>query len=166
MLRLPERHRSEFREPFGTLFPSLEEALPRLDGRFICTVGDVVTYHAVTRGVDVRVAIIDGYSMREPCRRAPVLPGARRLTARNPAGTITAELTAAIDDAVARPPAIIFVEGEEDLAVIPLALAAPEGAQLLYGQPGEGVVLREIDDEARDEARRLLSCFVQEGHHV
>jgi len=166
MLRLPERHRSAFREPFGTLFPSLGEALVHLDGRFICTVGDVVTYHAVARGVDVRVAIIDGYSMREPCRKTPVLPGARRLTAKNPPGTITADLTAAIDDALARPPALIFVEGEEDLAVIPLALAAPDGAQILYGQPGEGVVLREIDTDARKDARRLLSCFVQEGHHV
>jgi uncharacterized protein (UPF0218 family) len=33
---------------------------------------------------------------------------------------------------------VIFVDGEEDLAVIPLVIAAPDGAAILYGQPGKG----------------------------
>jgi len=37
------------------------------------------------------------------------------------------------------------VDGEEDLAVIPCVLMAPEGSLILYGQPGEGVVLVETD---------------------
>ncbi|MHC1627071.1 MAG: GTP-dependent dephospho-CoA kinase family protein [Methanoculleaceae archaeon] len=166
MLWLPESQRYAFKRPFGTLYRSFGDVLPRLDSRFLCTVGDVVTYNAVSRGIVVQVGIIDGYSMRMPCGKTPLLPGARRLTAKNPAGTITTALTSAIEDALSDPPAIIFVEGEEDLAVLPLALAAPDGALLLYGQPGEGVVVREIDEEARVEARRLLSLFLRDEHHV
>jgi hypothetical protein len=55
------------------------------------------------------------------------------------------------------------VEGEEDLAVIPLVLAAPTGALVLYGQPGEGVVLRCVDREARKAARTFLSRFIADG---
>jgi hypothetical protein len=56
---------------------------------------------------------------------------------------------------------VILVEGEEDLAVIPLILAAPEGAMVLYGQPGEGVVVCEVTDAAKEKAETLLSCFVE-----
>jgi uncharacterized protein (UPF0218 family) len=53
------------------------------------------------------------------------------------------------------------VDGEEDLAVVPLALAAPDGAALVYGQPGAGVVVSIIDPERRALARALLDLFVE-----
>ena len=56
----------------------------------------------------------------------------------NPAATLTDALEEAVRDGLAYPPALIVVEGEEDLAVLPLALAAPDGAALVYGQPGAG----------------------------
>jgi len=100
--------------------------------------------------------------MRAPCTRVPRLP-VRTLPARNPPGTISDELVLAIRDAVADPPAMIVVEGEEDLAVIPLVLAAPTGVMILYGQPGEGVVLRRVDGKARKAARSFLSRFIADG---
>jgi uncharacterized protein (UPF0218 family) len=99
--------------------------------------------------------------MRLPCTRSPLLQ-ARRLTAKNPPGTITDELAEAIGDLVRNPPGVIFVDGEEDLAVIPLVLAAPAGAAILYGQPGEGVVLRIVDETARQEAASMLEVFVRD----
>ncbi len=72
---------------------------------------------------------------------------------------ITSDLIAGLDEAVSDPPALVFVDGEEDLAVIPLVLASPDGSIILYGQPGEGVVLREVDESARREARVLLTYF-------
>ena len=39
-------------------------------------------------------------------------------------------------------PVTVLVDGEEDLAVIPLVMAATDGAIVLYGQPHQGVVLR------------------------
>ncbi|MCK9298605.1 MAG: GTP-dependent dephospho-CoA kinase family protein [Methanoculleus sp.] len=161
MLRLPEAHRDLFKKPFGTLYGSIGELLDRLEGRAVYAVGDVVTHNLLAAGVVPDVAIIDGYTMRIPCTRSPLLR-ARRLTAKNPPGTITDELVDAITDVVRNPPGVIFVEGEEDLAVIPLVLAAPAGAAVLYGQPQEGVVLRLVDASAKRDAASMLTVFVRE----
>jgi len=161
MLRLPEAHRDLFKKPFGTLYGSVGELLPRLLGRAVYAVGDVVTHNLLDAGVVPDIAIIDGYTKRLTCTRSP-LHQARRLTAKNPPGTITDELAEAIGDLVRNPPGVIFVDGEEDLAVIPLVLAAPAGAAILYGQPGEGVVLRIVDETARQEAASMLEVFVRD----
>lgn len=161
MLRLPEAQRDLFKKPFGTLYRGIEELLPRLEGRAVYAVGDVVTHNLLDAGIVPDIAIIDGYTMRTPCTRSPLLK-ARRMTTKNPAGTITDELVDAIERAVRDPPGVIFVDGEEDLAVIPLVLAAPDGAAVLYGQPGEGVVLRIVDASAKREAESILKVFVRE----
>jgi uncharacterized protein (UPF0218 family) len=161
MLRLPEAHRDLFRRPFGILYGSIDELLPRLRGRVVYTVGDVVTQNLLKLGIIPQIAIIDGYTMRTPCNRSPLLR-IPRVTASNPPGTITDDLIDVIAEAVRDPPRVIFVDGEEDLAVIPLVLAAPIGAAILYGQPREGVVLRIVDEPAKKEAESLISVFVRE----
>jgi hypothetical protein len=160
MLLLPEGRRYLFRAPFGTLCPDIDTVLPLIRGKVVYTVGDVVTYHLIQKGIIPAIAIIDGHTMRSPCNRSPAVYR-KRLTARNPPGTLTPELRKALDDAVADPGMLILVEGEEDLAVIPLILSAPEGAMVLYGQPGEGVVVCEVTDAAKEKAETLLSCFVE-----
>ncbi|MCE5337891.1 MAG: GTP-dependent dephospho-CoA kinase family protein [Methanomicrobiaceae archaeon] len=161
MLRLPEAHRDLFKKPFGTLYRDIRELLPQLEGRAVYTVGDVVTHNLLDAGIVPDIAIIDGYTMRLPCTHSPLLQE-RRVTAKNAPGTITDELVDAIDEMVRDPPGVIFVDGEEDLAVIPLVLAAPYGAAILYGQPGEGAVLRLVDASAKREAASMLRVFVRE----
>lgn len=159
--RLPEAERSSLRRPFGRVYPDIRALLPHIRGRTVYAVGDVVTYNLLRVGMVPRIAVIDGHTMRAPCTRVPELPH-RRIVARNPAGTISDDLVRAIRDAVSDPPALIFVEGEEDLAVLPLVLAAPEGVVILYGQPGEGVVLREVDAGAKALAAAFVDRFVHE----
>ena len=52
---------------------------------------------------------------------------------------------------------LIDVDGEEDLATLPAILVAPKGASVVYGQPGEGMVLVQVDREATERARDLLT---------
>lgn len=160
MLILPEEHRRLFKDPFGTLYHSIDEVLPHLKRGAIYTVGDVVTHNLRKSGITPSVAIIDGHTMRSPCKKAPDLSG-NCIRVRNPAGCLTDELIQALDIAVAHPPTMIIVEGEEDLAVIPMIIAAPLGSTVLYGQPHEGVVLRTVTKEARQKAREYLSRFVK-----
>jgi uncharacterized protein (UPF0218 family) len=162
MLLLPEDKRSQFRKPFGALFPDIGAVLPEISGKTVYSVGDVVTYHLIRNGVVPAVAIVDGHTMREPFDHSPAV-FRRRLSARNPAGTLTSELRDALQEAVAAPDVLILVEGEEDLAVIPLVLAAPMGAIILYGQPGQGIVLCEVNEKAKKKAREMLSEFVETG---
>jgi uncharacterized protein (UPF0218 family) len=159
MLMLPEEHRRLFKEPFGTLYPSIDEILPLLQNGRVYAVGDVVTHNLQKSGIIPAVAIVDGYTMRSPCKKMPDLTG-RCVQVKNPAGCLTEDLIRALDHAVAHPPVTIVVEGEEDLAVIPMVIAAPMGSVVLYGQPHEGVVLRTVTRQAQQTAREYLSRFV------
>ncbi len=161
MLKLPEEHRRLFKEPFGELHKNIEEILPVLALNPVYAVGDVVTHNLQKNGIRPVVAVVDGYTMRSPCSRMPELTG-ECIQVKNPAGSLTDDLIRAIDHAVAHPPATILVDGEEDLAVIPMVLAAPAGGIVLYGQPHEGVVMRTVTPEARKTARHFLEHFTRD----
>lgn len=161
MLVLPEEHRNLFKHPFGELHREIDTVIPLIANRKVYAVGDVVTHNLHKKGITPAIAVVDGQTMRSPCNRLPDLHG-ECIRVANPAGTITDELTAALRQAVEKTdPVTIFVEGEEDLAVIPLVIAAPDGAIVLYGQPREGVVVRPVDDSARKSAQNLLNHFVR-----
>ncbi len=162
MRRLPDEHRGAFRAPYGRLYPSIDEARPELEGRIVLAVGDVVTSRLIGDGIIPAVAVVDGFTARDQPVDAVELPGARILRVQNPAATITDALEFAVRDGLADPPALIVVDGEDDLAVVPLAIAAPDGAALVYGQPGKGVVVSTINAERRAVARALLDLFVEE----
>jgi len=161
MYRLPERERQCLKKPFGTVYKDISETLSLLSGKKVYAVGDVVTHRLLGYGILPTLAIIDQRTMRTPCTRIPEYQS-HRFSARNPPGTITEELIDSIKQALQKEPSIIVVTGEEDLAVIPVVLEASEGGVLLYGQPHEGVVLREIDKGAKQDARMLLSRFVRD----
>ncbi|MBT8508832.1 hypothetical protein AZH53_10485 [Methanomicrobiaceae archaeon CYW5] len=155
---LPRENRRYFKEPFGPLYSSVEDAMDVIRGRMVIAVGDMVTRNLLIAGITPDVAVIDGITMRSPCRETPLL-SSRRIEVANPPGMLTGELIAALDEGVAASPVLVFVDGEEDLAVIPAVLAAPDGAVVLYGQPCEGVVALLVDAERKRKAEWLLSLF-------
>ena len=158
---LPDGCRKYFRDPFGPLFPDIATAESVFAGRMIIAVGDVVTHNLMDAGILPDLSVIDGSTMREPCDRVVALP-VPEVTVSNPAGMITGALIRAIEGAMNAGPCLIRVDGEEDLAVIPAVRAAPDGACVLYGQPGEGVVVIIVDKGARDKAEMLFRLFVAE----
>lgn len=158
MLRLPEDQRHVFRSPFGTLYPSLDPVFPLLKGKLFFSVGDVVTDHLLQAGFPPAIAIIDGQTMRRP-HDGVEIPDYHIIHVKNPAGCISSELIDAASEAMAAQRTVIQVEGEEDLAVLPLVLVASEGSLILYGQPGEGVVVLEVSSLVQDQARRFLNIF-------
>ncbi len=160
MLILPEEHRRLFMEPFGELYSTIEEIIPRLEDQIVYAVGDVVTHNLQKNGITPAIAVVDGFTMRSPCSLLPAIRG-ECIRVKNPAGSLTDELVLALGHAITHTPATIIVDGEEDLAVIPLVIAAPQGAIVLYGQPDRGVVLRVVDAGAKKTARHFLDRFVR-----
>lgn len=160
MLILPPEHRRLLQQPFGLLFSEFSDLLPNISGRFLCTVGDVVTHSALSRGILPDIGVIDGFTMRSPYLSMPELSG-HILQVKNPAGSITDELVETLSRAACESPCMVMVEGEEDLAVLPLVGIVPIGSVILYGQPNEGVVLCEVSIEMRERAKVLLSYFVE-----
>jgi len=162
VLELPESARGEFKDPFGEVYT--EVAALRADHAApYVTVGDIVTYHFEEAGHHPAVAFVDGRTKRETApdsirRRLEDRPN--QVATVNPAGVLTADLLGAIGDALRDGgPTTIVVDGEEDLATIPAVLAAPDGATVVYGQPGEGMVAIDVTSATRERFRELLEVF-------
>ncbi|MFB6229447.1 MAG: GTP-dependent dephospho-CoA kinase family protein [Halobacteriales archaeon] len=166
-LELPKSLRADLKEPLGPVETDVETLLASIDGPLI-TVGDIVTYHIEAAGVSPAVALFDDRTEREPVAEEieAALSNADASVA-NPAGTLTHELLSAIraaidDDA----PVAIRVAGEEDLATLPAIVAAPDGASVAYGQPGEGMVHVRVTPETRSRARDLLERMDGDPEHA
>ncbi|MFH0961373.1 MAG: DUF359 domain-containing protein [archaeon] len=88
--------------------------------------------------------------------RIRALPIKTRISVENPRGKITLALWAAAKMALKRR-TMVFVEGEEDLAALAISALAPDGTILVYGVPGRGSCVSEIDSKRRAFARRIVS---------
>lgn len=158
--------RSELKKPLGDLYSSLNQALSRLSPEdFIISVGDVTTKNLVDHGIYPRLAIIDHRIQRKKSNQKITYP-AKILKAENPPGTITRDLWETIEDALqlifkSSENFLIIVNGEEDLAVLPCILLSPEDSVILYGQPGEGLVMLKSGD-VKNKAENLINTFEEE----
>lgn len=165
LLSLPPELRSALKDPMGPIETDAETLLERVDGPLIA-VGDVVTYHFLEADRQPDVVVVDGRTKRREVDeeiRETVTSGAS-LEVTNPPADVTAALVRALLDALAaEKPTTILVEGEEDLAVLPAIVAAPDGATVVYGQPDEGMVRVCVTEEIRAEIRSLLEEF--DGDH-
>lgn len=87
-------------------------------------------------------------------------------TVKNPAGRVTGELVALVDVVLSGRHSdmeiVIQVDGEEDLAVLPLALRSPLGFRLYYGQPGVGTVEVEVTEAVKEHTYLLMKNFIEE----
>ncbi|MFB6170358.1 MAG: GTP-dependent dephospho-CoA kinase family protein [Haloarculaceae archaeon] len=165
VIELPPSLRGELKDPLGEIYTDAGELLAAAGEPLIC-VGDVVTYHVTGAGVTPALAIIDGKTKREADERAIEDLGAfeREIHVTNPAATLTGDMLDAIHEALHGGEAtVIVVEGEEDLAALPVVVTAPVGASLVYGQPDEGMVLAHVDEALQRDIHALLSRM--DGDH-
>lgn len=158
MLTLSKENGRFFKEPFGALFSDFSDAAVVLRDKIFYCVGDVVTDNAFKAGLNPSVCVVDGFTKRAPYASESKVC-MRKTSVANPAGTITDELVEALREAVAFGPMFVFVEGEEDLAVIPLIELANDGEYIVYGQPNEGVVVCEVNDDLRALSKRMMRYF-------
>ena len=164
LLSLPPSLRDALKDPFGPIETDADNLLERSSPPII-TVGDVVTYHVTRAGRPPDVAVVDGYTERQEVaaeiRETVTEPAhGRTLEVTNPPAVLTEALVRALCEALeCEDPTTILVDGEEDLATLPAIVAAPTGASVVYGQPGEGMVLVTVTDELRAEVRGLLERF-------
>ena len=160
--RLPAAVREDLREPLGPVVTDVDAVLADA-GDTIIAVGDVVTYHLLGAGRRPDVALIDERTEREATTGAvaeTIDALDRDVTVPNEPGTLSDPLVAALDDAIhSSDPTVIEVDGEEDLAALPAVLLAPDGATVVYGQPGEGMVHVTVTPDVRATVRDLLERF-------
>lgn len=151
--------RGEFARPVGRDLST--EELKQHNAKQIITVGDVVSLTARENGLVPFLSIYDGFTERHEhtgFADLVIREGLGETVVENPAGTIMP----ALDEAVAniltgKEPGIIRVVGEEDLALLPCVLYAPDGAMVVYGWPGKGMKAVDTDASTRRWAAEMLA---------
>ena len=167
MFKLDENLIGEFKKPLGKLYAEFEDAIPIIkEASFLISVGDQTTKNLVDNDLIPDLGIIDNRIQRKD-HNHDIIRTENILKADNPAGTITKNLWETIESAISliledKENRIIEVSGEEDLAVLPCLLVAPEDAVILYGQPNEGLVFVNVS-EGKDKALRLMDFFNEEN---
>ena len=167
VVRLQESLRAELKEPLGPVYTDPAALLADASAPLIA-VGDVVTAHLLEAGHTPAVALVDERTERAAVEDwvADAIAGAegfdQELTVTNPAAVLTESLLLALRVAIAgvdadRANTLLTVDGEEDLATLPVILAGPTGATVVYGQPGEGMVRVTVDGATRELAGDLLA---------
>jgi hypothetical protein len=164
MRRLQETLRLELRRPFGKVVNS-DELLEAIRGRkgLLISVGDECSYLLIKAGVNPDVVV---YDLR--IKRKDVIGKIRdvlgtfndgEVIVHNEAGVIMDELVESVKDSLEKGRGKILVKGEEDLAALVVMMYAPDGAFIVYGQPDEGAVLVEENEEVRNRAVRVFESM-------
>ena len=163
-MKLSDSLRDKFKSPLGILLPENQTSKENIKkflstDSFIVTVGDRTTEKMIGFDLIPSLQIIDGQEKREK-REPPKLADATELIVDNPAAEITPQSVSAIKTAFTlQSPVRLFVNGEEDLLVLPVCVHAPENAVVMYGQPNEGLVIVKITPEIRNKAQALLDLM-------
>jgi uncharacterized protein (UPF0218 family) len=154
---LPKELKPELRKIWGVpLFDGGAEILRKFNQlnrkrRFkkVITVGDYCSFRLPS---DIK--IFDGKIKKRKVGRLPEFS----LHCNNPPGTIQKEVWPIIKKAI-RNKKNVFVEGEEDLLVIPSVLLSEKNTAVVYGFPKKGACLIEVSPKIKKTFKKLLNKF-------
>jgi hypothetical protein len=160
---LPSNLRAVLSRPLGDLVSGTEAECNRVLKEVIAKehpvklilVGDTISRNAVQAGIKADVIIIDRLEKRTKARKWVFKPK-RAVRTTNLAGRIEAQARQAVEEAVHGEADLIEVEGEEDLLALVAVLSAPDGSLVVYGQPGEGIVLVRVSQTKKAEEQKIL----------
>jgi uncharacterized protein (UPF0218 family) len=166
--RLPEEMRIELKRPFGELIRNDELDDVNIRGiikdRLLITCGDETTKRIHEMGFNINIAIIDFKTHREEYKERDKLMNICERTVKvdSAPATISSELEEVLKteigymDTHRGSSVMIEVTGEEDLAFIPSVLYSPSNKTVvMYGQPGEGLVVAQVDDELKNRIKDI-----------
>jgi len=154
---LPKKLRPELRKVWGTLLfngekevrKKIQQLAKKRKFKKIITVGD---YCSLTLPSDIK--IFDGKIKRVKIKK----PAKFSLSCRNPAGTVQKETWKVVKMAI-KNRENVFVDGEEDLLVIPAVLLSEKNTAVIYGFPEKGVCLIEVSPKIKRDLKELLKKF-------
>ena len=155
-LVLPEKDRQLFKEPIG--IELYDSDLGAFDAQnTLITVGDVVSLTFRKHGITPFLSVYDGMTERREMTEFAILAEDEdKDEVVNPAGTITRQLVESIRGRMEGSGGLIKVDGEEDLALLPVIYLAPLGTDVVYGWPGKCMMRITTDEGIRAKIEQLL----------
>jgi pantetheine-phosphate adenylyltransferase len=159
-LILPKTLRSVLQKPWGEILNEIPE---NIDGSKTIVVGDATAQKFNQQKVGQFLSIVDFLIHREiKFHQLSELgfDGQNVQKINNPHGMVTPELIQAVKGAFnQKVKAVILIDGEDDLAVLPVLLIAPLGFSIFYGQPDEGLAEILVTEENKEKAYQLIESF-------
>lgn len=156
--RLTKELRKKLKEPFGKI--EKDPAYKKMN-RPLITVGDVSTYKALEQNVIPNLMIYDNKKEREPVpqqmKEKIESQQTQKINVKNPASHITQEAEKEIQKALeSKENKKISVDGEEDLLTLICIREAPIGSTICYGQPNQGTVIINVQNQQKQKANKIL----------
>jgi pantetheine-phosphate adenylyltransferase len=162
-LKLTKSLRKEFKEPFGELFKNVEDSF-KSKNNLVITVGDVTAKNFNTKFPVQNISIIDYKVAREKkfskLSELGFAGNENIFNVDNPAGYITSGLFKKLAEIIKsdmRRKIVLLVNGEEDLAVLPMVLLSPLETVIYYGQPEQGVMKIVVSGASKNRTYSLIS---------
>lgn len=154
--------REVFKKPFGLLLRAPNE-IKIQKSPFLVTVGDVTTKLFNELDLHQNLSIVDfNVARKKKFSDLSELGFSSKIKivhAKNPAGCLTPSLFSAARSIFSlnkNERVVLKIDGEEDLAVLPIILSAPLNSIIFYGQPNQGLVKIEVSEENKEKIDRLL----------
>jgi uncharacterized protein (UPF0218 family) len=167
---MPDSLRGELSKTFGMLLTgspgeNVQSALRIIRSRHppkVIIVGDFTLYHFLEAGFRPDIGIFDTKTRRSDFVGS-IDEVAAAILVRNPQGCITDGAAAALGRALLSVgPALILVDGEEDLLSLTAIEKGPLGSLVIYGMPKRGMVVLTVDEEIKERICGLLKKFTRE----
>ena len=160
-IKINDEQREKLKTPMGKLYKMeeinhindvIKEAIK------VVVVGDISTELFSRNKWRFDMAVFDNKVQKKSVDIVePLLAdGVRMVDVVNAPGTINTQVIEALESWNNNESVAIRVAGEEDLVVLPMLLLLPLRSVIVYGQPGSGVVVLEVTEEAKEEYRDLL----------
>ena len=171
-LLLPDTLRQKLQKPFGSVVQRVD--MEKFDPQKLIAVGDVTTKVLHEAHVLPALSLIDFVVERQNQQHDMKRLGITSeiiVSAENPHSSLTPSLWNALEKSLIlakeQKRVVIVVEGEEDLAVLPLLLLAPKNWVICYGQPRVGMIAIPVTESSKEQAITILSQFKRQttrGH--
>ncbi len=174
MLRIRKGHRGRLSKPFGRIYEgkgvNLVKKIEEIKkARYLATIGDLVSLYTLKAGYKPDIVIVDFKSERKELGNefskeiTKYLEGYEIVRVRNPQGHISDELVEILIKILeSKKRYCIIVDGEENLAALPLALLLPENSVILYGIPSKGIAAYSV----KEKDKVLISHILEEMEEV
>jgi uncharacterized protein (UPF0218 family) len=170
VFRLPDDLRVELRRGVGLVirgdYRSVALSVVEVVGDCsrLWAVGDVVCSSLVDVGCVPKVCVVDGRTLRgvpiDYERLKKMFSEVVRV--RNPPGCVSEDALRVIKYCVSRSNVLVLVDGEEDLIGLLVLMFADLGDYLVYGLPGIGVDVVEVNEGSRGWASGIISKFKED----
>ncbi len=177
IIYLPKELKEKLRKPLGEVFPGREgdilkvgtdlvNYIKKYQPKILISVGDIVSYSLIKNNLVPSITIVDFHSRKKAIDEEikKFINHDFHFQVSNSQSTLSEKTIRTIQKAVKefltkKRFQKVFVEGEEDLLVLPAIIFSPLKCLVIYGHWQYGAIVVEVSAKMKDRAIKLLKRF-------